>query len=1122
MDKFLYILGPAGSGKSCEMISHILASLRNGKRVFLIVPEQEVMIAEKRVVQAADDSDPKVSCEELNVVSFRRLANLVFRKYSGLRYVSPSEGAKLLLMWQLTEELMPNFSMREIEKDRSFSELMLSACDELKRNAVTPAMLETAEKKLAEDDPLRDKLHDLALIYSGYQFMMSGNYTDPSDDVTRMFEILKKNNFFEGSDVYLDSFSGFTMAELNVISMILRQANELFVTLCLPNPIPNTGFETVQRTVKQLKALCENASVKDIREIRLERSDKYYSKELIELEKIVRMNFYNEDNLIQLTERVEKDEYKVLPVRSDDEFSEVEFAAVRILDLVRKGARYRDIAIVTRGIDRLFGIIDPTLKKFDIPYFMSVRKAISSTPLFHAVTNALTVIDGGWKSADIMALLKVGEIKIDTDELDLLEKYTTLWAINGKSWKSDREWTMNPDGYSDKLTAEGCEELERVNRIRDRIREPLLCFEDAFLDASREKVTLEDGCRAIYEFLVNIGLRERTEFSKNDEAVTLYNTFMDMLDMLVRLGSDIPVNARTLKGILEMVADKTDFGSIPEVADCVMIGDAALLRAGSVKHVIMLECIDGVFPRAVADDSFFSDIEKNKLTELGISSSPSTDVMADDEQFYFYRAVSAASETLAMVCPLQSKGEKCEPSFGFRLVQNAAIGAENEIVYPNDFSAEFRAVSNEILVRILRGKISDKDKFAIIRAAGAELERRGFFRGDKLTESEASISAETAERIFGKDIALTQYRLESFVKCKFSYYCKYILGLSEPKQASFTAADEGNFIHRVLEKAVGELFDDNGLRKDIELLNIDEWLSDLTDEILRGMLGEEENGEIVFTARLSVLIERLRKRTALLLRSLIEEFSNSKFRPSYFELNIGNDGIEPLKVALSDGSSIYVYGKIDRVDTFKKGNDVMVRVVDYKSGSTEHSLKRIEKGLDLQLLLYMFAVWHTDRKRLSGPLGLEENSISGQPWGNAKDEGSIIPAGVIYQSAAFPSISKDDPPLSDEEAIALGIKKFERNGFILDDRETLEAMDESFSGNFVPIKRDNDGVITAVKGSELKTLEGFGTLLEQVSDILKEVGLSMRSGWASAEPMKSEVPCKYCEFASFCRNKQPI
>ena len=64
------ICGPAGSGKTREITARILESLKRGKKVFLIVPEQEVMIAERRIADASDTASPRISCEELNVLSF--------------------------------------------------------------------------------------------------------------------------------------------------------------------------------------------------------------------------------------------------------------------------------------------------------------------------------------------------------------------------------------------------------------------------------------------------------------------------------------------------------------------------------------------------------------------------------------------------------------------------------------------------------------------------------------------------------------------------------------------------------------------------------------------------------------------------------------------------------------------------------------------------------------------------------------------------------------------------------------------------------------------------------------------------------------------------------------------
>ena len=85
------IYGTFGSGKTYCSDTLILDALRQGKEAILLVPEQEVMEAERRIADRADAES--VLCEKLTVVSFRRLADLAFRKY-GTPYFSPAAFAR--------------------------------------------------------------------------------------------------------------------------------------------------------------------------------------------------------------------------------------------------------------------------------------------------------------------------------------------------------------------------------------------------------------------------------------------------------------------------------------------------------------------------------------------------------------------------------------------------------------------------------------------------------------------------------------------------------------------------------------------------------------------------------------------------------------------------------------------------------------------------------------------------------------------------------------------------------------------------------------------------------------------------------------------------------------------
>ena len=84
-------------------------------------------------------------------------------------------------------------------------------------------------------------------------------------------------------------------------------------------------------------------------------------------------------------------------------------------------------------------------------------------------------------------------------------------------------------------------------------------------------------------------------------------------------------------------------------------------------------------------------------------------------------------------------------------------------------------------------------------------------------------------------------------------------------------------------------------------------------------------------------------------KRLAEEFAQSGFEPIACELKIGGEG-EKLEFPY-DGGKISVSGSIDRVDKFGG----YIRVVDYKTGSKKFKLPDILFGLNLQMLLYLYA-----------------------------------------------------------------------------------------------------------------------------------------------------------------------
>jgi ATP-dependent helicase/nuclease subunit B len=244
----------------------------------------------------------------------------------------------------------------------------------------------------------------------------------------------------------------------------------------------------------------------------------------------------------------------------------------------------------------------------------------------------------------------------------------------------------------------------------------------------------------------------------------------------------------------------------------------------------------------------------------------------------------------------------------------------------------------------------------------------------------------------------------------------------------------------------------------------------------------------------------------LLIRNLLDEFGQSNFVPSFFELPIrfgDSDAAEPFSVPLPDNTNAYVFGKVDRVDTYKKGNDVYIRVVDYKTGAKEFSLSDIELGLNLQMLLYLFALWQNPSEKFKEKAGCGKN-------------GMILPTGVLYFSASAPELSLDKD--EDRETVtALANSVLTRKGLLLDDKEILKAMEKNFEGSYIPVKLKADGNFTAA--SPVQTLEGFGLIMRGISDTINKLGKQLKDGRADALPQKKSGhnACEYCPQKPICR-----
>lgn len=358
--------------------------------------------------------------------------------------------------------------------------------------------------------------------------------------------------------------------------------------------------------------------------------------------------------------------------KAGNRYEEAALCAEQIIGLVREGYRFGEIAVLVRDPDSVRGILDAALEERGIPCFFSERTELSAKPLSRLVLSAVRAAARGYRTQDIITLVKTGLCGADPREIALFEEYCETWHITGKRFCDD-VWGMNPDGLTDRMTPRAEEILAAANRVRAAVMTPLIAFSENLRRANR----LSDRCRAVYRYLCDLHISEQLaaqaqrelsmgQVREAGETLRLYRFAVGCLGDMAELLPDAAPDTEEFLSVLSLFFADADLGSVPGRHDCVIIGSAATARFASVRAVFLPGVCEGEFPRTVADDGILSDRDKGVLDTLGIRFDTRETRQNAEELFYVWRAMTLPSEKLFLSCPMaEADGSARTPSVAF-------------------------------------------------------------------------------------------------------------------------------------------------------------------------------------------------------------------------------------------------------------------------------------------------------------------------------------------------------------------------------------------------------------------------------------------------------------------------
>ena len=197
-----FIFGASGSGKTYYVIKSLEDMSHSADTpLFLIVPEQSSHTTEKKLLQDLGEQFSR----KINVVTFKRMSDLVMQKTGGIAGRRVSDGEKNILMSRaisLCADELGAYKSKAMYPE--LVSLMLKTAERLKLCMVSSQMLFDASEEI-NDDMLKSKINDVALIFEKYNSLLNESYSDPSDDLEKLSIKLSQNDFFKIEVSFLHS-----------------------------------------------------------------------------------------------------------------------------------------------------------------------------------------------------------------------------------------------------------------------------------------------------------------------------------------------------------------------------------------------------------------------------------------------------------------------------------------------------------------------------------------------------------------------------------------------------------------------------------------------------------------------------------------------------------------------------------------------------------------------------------------------------------------------------------------------------------------------------------------------------------------------------------------------------
>ncbi len=1031
-----------------EGYSHLLKRLKENRKTELfsshifVVPDRFSMACEKDIFEYLGIE----STFDIKVLTLSRFASMLLGEAAVLSKASSS----MIVQKILIDNKKSLKCFYKTKLTSGFANELFATINQLKSCEIKPEDI-----KLVGEDFFAQKMQDIKFVYEKYQeYLAANSLIDSADKVSLFAKKLSHSDILKGACIYISHFDSFTRQGYMVIKKFLEGAKQVNISTT-KNEIGenshiylNDVYTNVVALAAELEILPEVFECKG-------KLPKYFEHIKNNLYAYKPSNMILKENDISLS--------------SHDSFlSECEFVATAIKNKVNNGLRYKNIAVAIPSLESNFATLKKVFEEFEINAFFDISQGLTGTIIDKFIENIISLKTKFFKQEDIIKFIKSPILNLEETYCNDLENYIHTKNIDGKSF---------------------FREAELLNTLREKAR----VYID-FVMALEVSHSYEYFSKAFIKLFEDIELQNKLDniaksyfekgyIEESKKVEQYYEKVIALFESLANIFGDSQCSIFELLDVIKSGFDATSISVTPVSVDGVFVGDCSKSIFERFDSLFVMGAKEGAFPIVSSDCGLITDKEIDLLT-ASYKLEPSIKTINQRERFKAFNLVLTPTKSLHIS---YSKGgdEKAMASCVVRDIKlmfsimtgkgKEQIEELNDDYNYFDFCQKLGAKphAEKVLTAFLRNiedgvRYSNEDKIASLLEV---LQKDNPYLRNYKTYANLKKQTTIKTNIFFSKGTLSVSEIERYYSCPFKHFVDYGLKLKEQRVDSFDNMRVGNFLHKVAELFVKENLQNLPLQTD---------LKDVVSDVCKRTFALEEFADFKDNVDNILSIISIQKEALRMCEAINYQLQNSDFRPILTEARFDSGSkIKGLDIVVED-KLLRIVGAIDRVDAFKD----YFRIIDYKTGNSETSLKELYFGKKLQLYVYQYVA---------------SNSLN------------LKPSGAYY----FPVKNN----FSDKDSS--GYESYKLKGYTDSSDSVLCATDKNLNdkgfSDIINVSKKKDGGYTAA--SDIMTTEELLALAEYAMESLKNATREIMQGNIKASPLGLEEngACKYCPYKSICR-----